>query len=169
MILTIDPGLRGCGVAVFSMEGEMLRAAYVENPSKKGADYEAYQQMGAAVRLWYASRFPFDPKELLIEHPVVYPGMPQTDLNDLLAVVACGTACAQVFFCKAVSVTPSSWKGNVKKSVMTARIHDKLYANELANIEECRRGVLHNLLDAAGIALHRFQRLNTKVFPGATK
>lgn len=166
MVLFIDPGLRGVGAALF--EGPHLaRASYVKNPVEHGRGYFAHSSLAHAVRAAY----PPDVR-VFIEHPRVYPGMPETDPNDLLDVVAVGAAIASQYHASAVemvkTVFPSEWKGTVKKEVMTERIHKKLSPDELARIEPCPKHLLHNVLDAIGIGLWHYRRLNHKQYPGAS-
>jgi hypothetical protein len=166
MILCIDPGLRGCGAALFA-DTQLQWAVYVKNPVIEGRGYATHAALGDAVRRAYAERQPLPPFLTIIEHPVVYPGMPQTDLNDLLDVVAVGAAVACQF--KGVSsVTPSQWKGQVKKSVMLERIRDKLTPAELRACAFTNKSDNEDLIDAVGIGLWHHKRLNQKTFPGAT-
>lgn len=177
MILrTIDPGLRGCGAAEFyiALEGgrafpQLLRAAYVRN-LKDGRCYPAHAGMAEAVVDWYGTRkVAWNKVEdlLIIEHPRAYPGMPKTDPNDLLDVCGVGAACAAVLqnYTRLESVFPFEWKGNVDKKAMTARIESKLTLHELEKIEPVGRALRHNVLDAIGIGLWKFGRLNAKVYP----
>lgn len=167
MNLFIDPGLRGVGAALF--DGPVLtRASYVKNPVEHGRGYFAHASLAHAVRAAY----PHDVR-VFIEHPRVYPGMPETDPNDLLDVVAVGSAIASQYFGApsvemVKTVFPSEWKGTVKKEVMTERIYKKLTPEELLCIEQCPRHLFHNVLDAVGIGLWHFRRLNHKQYPGAT-
>ena len=164
MILCIDPGLRGLGIAAFSMEGELTSASYVRNPTE-GRGYKAHADLAQAAWRWWDGP---TPNHLIIEHPRVYPGMSEKDPNDLLDVVAVGSACAVLFGAEKLhTVMPSEWKGNVKKDVMTERIRSKLSPYELGRVEGPKH-LIHNALDAAGIGLWHFKRLTARVYPGAT-
>lgn len=164
MILCIDPGLRGVGIAHFNNKGELQSAAYVHSPKREGRGYLAQNAAADAAWKWWG----FTPPELtLIEHPRVYPGMPDVDLNDLLDVAGVGASCA-LLFGNPRTVFPSEWKGNVKKDVMTERIRGKLDPLEFGRIEGGPKHLMHNALDAVGIGLWHFKRLNQKIYPGAT-
>lgn len=172
MLLTIDPGLRGCGVALFDDSGALVAADYVKNPVA-GKGYAAHSALGDAVDSWVALRCDqYHPTSLVIEHPRVYPGAPNKDLNDLLDVVAVGAAVGaklQHTLTRAPeTVYPSEWKGTVKKAVMTERIRRALTPDELKVCRFTNKSDDSDLLDAVGIGLWRLGRLNKRVFPGAT-
>lgn len=160
----VDPGLRGCGVAVL-VGGVVERAAYVHNPVLSGEGFSAYMAMGRAVGDYlYGSKF----DKLVIEHPRVYPGSAQQkgDLNDLLSVVAVGAAIAVAcfdFYKEVETVYPSDWKGTAPKEVMTDRIRRALTSEESSAIEPCAASLKHNVYDSIGIGLWKLKRINQRV------
>jgi hypothetical protein len=167
-MITIDPNLRGCGVAEW-YRGQLVFAIYVKNP-EPGRGYSAHTALGRAVR------GALDVPEALvteleapvvIEHPRVYPGMPQVDLNDLLDVVAVGATVAASFRCEVQTVFPSEWKGTMKKAAMLDRIWSKLSADEKLVVQKTNKSDSADILDAIGIGLWKLGRLSTKVYPGA--
>lgn len=163
-LLCVDPGLRGCGVAMFK-EGTLVEAAYVKNPVESGRGYAAHAALGRAVCKSHSIAH-----RVVIEHPRVYPGSAQQkgDLNDLLDVVAVGAAVATFAHAAEVAtVFPSDWKGQVPKETMTERIRRSLTDAERAAIQKCPASLMHNVLDACGIGLHALGRLNKKVYPHA--
>lgn len=169
-LICIDPGLRGCGVAYF--EGNKLVSAdYVKNPVA-GRGYAAHSALGWRVAAWLGPYGTTMGALALIEHPRVYPGAPNKDLNDLLDVVAVGAAvgsCLQTTNAHSpVTVYPSEWKGTVKKAVMTARIKAALTTDELKVCGFTNKSDDSDLLDAVGIGLWRLGRLNKRNYPGAT-
>ncbi len=163
----VDPGLRGCGVAVFH-EGEVERAAYIKNPVLSGEGFGAYTAMANEVSNYLTGRS-YD--KLVIEHPRVYPGAAQQkgDLNDLLSVVAVGSAIAAVsvaspdYYGDIETLYPSDWKGNTPKEVMTDRIRRNLASGEVSAIEPCAASLKHNVYDAIGIGLFKLKRINQRV------
>lgn len=165
-MITIDPNLRGCGVAEWH-HGKLVKAIYVKNPAS-GRGYNAHVALGRAV--WQAlNGNPLtDAPPCIIEHPRVYPGMPKTDLNDLLDVVAVGAAVAGLFQ-DAQTVFPSEWKGTMKKQAMLERIASKLTPGELSMVQKTNKSDTEDILDAVGIGLWKLGRLSTKVFPGAER
>lgn len=171
-LVAVDPGLRGCGVALFK-GGTLLRAAYVKN-NAEGRGYNAHVGAANAVRLWLYPAPMID--ELVVEFPRVYPGSAQQkgDLNDLLDVAGVGAAVSTAIRMfdmpidsRADHVFPSDWKGNVPKETMTERIRRSLTDEERKRIEKCPASLMHNTLDACGIGLYKLGRLNKKVYPHA--
>lgn len=165
MILCIDPGLRGCGVALF--DGARLHhAEYVKNPAVEGRGYSCHRLMAGAV---WNSVFKLDVGigAVLIEHPVYYGSTHgKGDPNDLLDVVAVGAAIAGACYVPTTFITipPRDWKGQVPKEVMTKRIGASLTDLERKVILPCRKDLMHNVLDAVGIGLWHLSRLNRRKF-----
>lgn len=167
MIVTIDPNVRGCGVASF-LGGFLQWAVYVKNPLAGTRAYAVDVAMGEAVRRAVAERGAFQPELVIIERPRVYPGMPKTDLNDLIDVACVGAACAS-HFPNVQTVFPSEWKGTLRKQAMLDRIADKLTPNEQQVVQRTNKSDTEDILDGVGIGLWKLGRLNTKVFPGAER
>lgn len=164
LLFCVDPGLRGCGVAMFK-GGTLIDASYVKNPVDSGRGYAAHRALGREVGHIAALS-----DRVVIEHPRVYPGSAQQkgDLNDLLDVVAVGAAiAARAYTSDIATVFPSDWKGQVPKETMTERIRRSLTDTERATIQKCPASLMHNVLDACGIGLHALGRLNKKVYPHA--
>ncbi len=158
--LCVDPGLRGCGAAVFHGP-TLIRAAYVPNPAKTGRGSSVHRSMANAVAEWFGI-YQF-PTQLLLEFPRIYPGMPDIDVNDLLDLAGVDGALAATFRATP-SVShyfPSEWKGNVDKGVMTKRIRSRLTPQEESVIVSVGSKD-HNTLDAVGIGLFRFGRLHER-------
>ena len=157
-LLCVDPGLRGCGCAFF--DGARLKwAAYVPNPMTQGRGPEAHAQMARAVIT--ATTFQAAPPDkLLVEFPRVYPGMPKVDLNDLLDLAGVDGALSTMVR-DVGHVFPSDWKGQVPKQVMNERVLMALSVDEVQAIEH-RGSKDHNTLDAIGIGLHHFGRINRR-------
>lgn len=158
ILLCVDPGLRGCGCALFD-EGKLVWASYVVSPVVSGRGPVAHVAMARAVhqkavlaKAW--------PAALMVEFPRVYPGMPKTDPNDLLDLA--GVAGALGALIKPLGhVFPSDWKGQVPKKVMNERVLLALQKDEIESIET-HGAKDHNTLDAVGIGLHHYGRINRK-------
>ena len=162
IMVCVDPGVRGCGVAEFT-EGNLTRAAYVKNPREAGRGYEVHRTMARAVWNWVG---PFSGVgRIVIELPRIYPGSAQQkgDLNDLLDLAGVGGAIASSCTTVVESVFPADWKGQVPKEAMTERIKRACTPEEKARAEKCAASLSHNLWDAVGIGLHKLSRLNRKV------
>jgi hypothetical protein len=166
-MITIDPNLRGCGVALWEKD-KLVEAVYVKNPVSS-TGYGAFVSLGTAVGEFLLGRVFLENKDLLIiEHPRVYPGMPNIDLNDLMAVCGVGAAVAQrLSDLKLQTVFPSEWKGTMKKQAMLERIASKLTPGEQLVVQKTNKSDTEDILDSVGIGLWKLGRLSTKVFPGA--
>ena len=162
--LALDPGLRGCGVAVFSDEGVLVECEYVRSGSKAD-DLEGAMAMAEAVE----DAFTLPYKHLAVEWPQVYAGSKQKgDANDLInlaAVVA--SVCTRYGTSIITRYKPRDWKGQVPKEVIQARILGapgvvgRLSAEEVAVFKDCDcpKSLRHNVLDSIGIGLHFLDRL----------
>ncbi len=160
-LLALDPGIRGCGVALFT-EGRLVACDYVKNPVTKGDDFDAILAMGRAVLGRLQGYGPFD---LIAEYPRVYlAAKSKGDNNDLLPLVGVGAVVA-TFANSAVRVYPASWKGQLPKDVCHARIRSRLDAAELVILEAAAKrakSLAHNMIDAVGIGLHHLGRFAPK-------
>jgi hypothetical protein len=158
-IVSIDPGVRGCGVAMFDEAG-LCWARYLSNRAKTGDDYFAANFMASEV--FYAV-VDEEPKFAIIECPMVYRGAQQKGAqSDIIAVAGVSYATAARLAPVGVScqrVFPYQWKGQVPKEIMLKRIESTLKAQELARIEKTPKSLRHNVIDAVGIGLHYFGRL----------
>lgn len=161
-LLTIDPGLRGCGVAIFDEETkELLRAAYVKG-SAEGEMAEAWAEMAAAVDDWTNEAV-----KIVIEFPKVRQRSSQraakrgTDPNDLLqlaAVVGAITSCVKSEGIPIVHL-PEEWKGQVPKKIHNDRAEARLSDVERARLPKLAQNIRHNMIDAIAIGLHEVGRL----------
>lgn len=176
MLITVDPNVRGCGVAAWERGTlPLLWASYVKNPhgDLKGRAYFRDTALGQAVWRHIIERkhphMPVSQIKGIIERPRVYPGMPKTDLNDLIDVATVGAACAAYFADAggADTVFPSEWKGQLAKKAMLERIWSKLSDAERAVVQKTNKSDTEDILDAVGIGLWHFGRLSVKVYPGA--
>ena len=163
--IAIDPGIRGCGCAVFR-ENELIDAAYVTNPEKTGHLTAECVSMARAVR-----HFVFEaiglPAALtvVLEWPRAYqPGKQTGDQNDLLPLAGVDGAIAALLGGAIITVHPDAWKGQVPKDVMNARVLERLTAIECARLPRKPRArtYSHDMLDAVGVGLHHLGRLERK-------
>lgn len=164
VLLALDPGIRGAGVAIF-VDGQLTRCAYVKNEMKKGSGPAECVTMADAVDEWISGK---EIDEVIVEWPRVYQrggGRTKGDPNDLLALV--GVDCALVAFLMPNDVShvePSQWKGQMTKEVVEVRVRSRLAPSEMIALDEGAReakSMAHNMVDAVGIGLHhlgRFER-----------
>lgn len=163
-LLAVDPGIRGCGIAVFE-DTSLTWAAYVKNSLKTGCTAEAASEMASRVREVVLNKQVY-PTRLALEWPRIYAWNSKGDPNDLLALAAVDAAVAALFFAAAsVSYYPSDWKGQMKKEPCHARIRSRLLPSELTaacvGAHEAK-SLAHNVWDAVGIGLHSLGRFDRK-------
>jgi hypothetical protein len=172
-LLAVDPGIRGCGVALF--EGRTLcLAKYVENPIRRGDDLEAQLAMAHAVWALSDHRTPVD--LVVVEWPQVYQGSKQKgDPRDLLTLAGVDAAiCCMVLAVARTRYLPAEWKGQVPGDLMCCRVvgceamackkhapvlPGKLSSTELLCCQHQPQGKFHNVADAIGIGLKHLGRL----------
>jgi len=183
--LGIDPGARKTGCAIFMRSGwakhasgtELHAAAVVKNPLKpadKAGHVAECLAMAQAVKKWVerALHQPglandgiggcFEPEVIIFEWPRVYlAGKQKGDQNDLLPMPGVDCAVAALFpEAEHLTITPDTWKHQVSKEIMNARVWDRLSPEEQARVERLPRGGLsHDCLDACGLVLHHVGRL----------
>ena len=165
-LAAVDPGVHGCGVAIFE-GGTLIEAHYTcpsRNPFHKsehacgvGGNYtRAHCTAMEALKPIYDAHI----NELVVEHMYKYPGMDKINVNDLLDVQTVAAMVAGSFS-KTHSVYPPQWKGNVPKKIMTGRIKKLLTLDEWVIMSggDWPKSLEHNVVDAIGIGLWRLGRL----------
>lgn len=158
-LVAVDPGLRGCGVAVF-YAGLLTWASYVRSPEKTKRGGAAWIAMGGAVAEALGRKLgPINyPGSVgYVEYPQQYDGAGHTadrgDISELTAVAG-GLALVLRGYCAEVRTPkPREWKGQTPKEIHVARTARKLSAAEMATLEPCPESLRHNVLDAVGIGL----------------
>jgi len=167
-LLAVDPGIRGCGVALFR-DGELRAAAYVRNAVRKGNDFDAVLSLARSVRAWV---FPADPyfgsdgDRAVLEYPQVYTASKSKgDNNDLLPLAAVDGAIVALLpglpGVSATRVLPRDWKHTMAHEAVEARVLGRLSPSERAVLDEAlkdARSLGHNVIDAVGIGLHALGR-----------
>ncbi len=164
MLLSLDPGIRGCGVALF--DGATLVACdYVKSPARTGDDFTAMLAMATTVARWASNRADPYAWSMVAEVPRVYgPSKSKGDNNDLLPLVGVGCAVA-TSATSAMRVFPHEWKHQLSKDVCHQRIRSRLDMDETNVLNDaCARAksLAHNTLDAVGIGLHQVGRFAPK-------
>lgn len=163
IVVSIDPGVRACGVAVW-MDGNLLAAAHVKSRCKED-DSLAWDAMArAVVRYVDTTLFAIGadrlapPDHLVIEFPQTYGGRSaKGDTNDLLQLAAVVSAICTRFG----SITiwrPREWKGSVPKEVTARRVDARLSAAEKSRIHWPAPSLRHNVYDAIAIGQRFFDR-----------
>lgn len=169
VVLAVDPGIRGCGVALF-VEEKLVACAYVANSCRTGALAREAAAMAVKISEWVEA-FEADNHYLrvVVEWPQVYQGGKQKgDPADLLPLAGIGAALGVL--CPSIrTVLPREWKGQVPKDVMGRRILSKLTPEETGIVDACAviKSLKHNVVDAVGLGLFDADRLDSKVPPRA--
>ena len=176
-IVSIDPGLRASGVALFD-NTELRAASWVRSPSKEDGA-EAWVAMGWAIACYAAPYLPgTDSLIFVAEVPQIYHGRREdTDLNDLPPLAGVVGAAAAFFYGRSggvrqyVSYYPHDWKSNVPKAIKVARIWAEIdkRPGERARVAlppgrkkgSVGKGV-HNIVDACGIGLRFLRERNLR-------
>lgn len=156
--VAIDPGLRGCGVAVFR-NGRVKEAVYVESQERKARGADCFVAMADEVYRWRWERCAKG--YTIVELPQVYTSKHQKgDQDDILQLAGVVGAICQCNGGDVQTVRPREWKGTVAKEVMATRIVSRLDEAERAAIVRKSAALDHNIIDAIGIGLWYLGRLN---------
>lgn len=167
ILLAVDPGTRGCGVALFRND-VLFACAYVKNPERAGSDFFEVMALAHEVRRWSADHTPTTtefgfPGRLVLEWPRVYTASKSKgDNNDLMPLVAVDAAVVALLGAPARRVYPHEWKGTLTKEQTRARIESRLSPGERVAYDEgvrVARSLAHNMIDAVGIGLHALGRM----------
>lgn len=159
--LAIDPGIRGCGVAIFE-DSTLEEALYIKNPSKTGNGIPEIATMAEGIYEWLGgSCCGPDVRRLILEWPQIYRAgrsKAGVDANDLLPLAGLNCMLAKMWPAVVQVYKPHEWKGQVPKVIMCDRIRSRLSETELTKISGTK-SVLHNVWDAVGLGLHDLGRL----------
>jgi hypothetical protein len=151
MLISVDPGLHHCGVAMWE-GGKLAKAVLVRGDPTPRIGAGAASPMANAI----VSTFP-PPWDLVIELPQVYAVHRGVDPNDLIALATVVGAVMS----RAVNVTyhlPAQWKGQTPKRITTSRARTSLSVEELLHIEECAPYLMHNVWDAVALGLYHLKQ-----------
>lgn len=157
MILSIDPGIRGSGLAIWTMSGELYSAWYAPGNTRKPP--EAWIDMTKSV-FQSLSIQNYRPKILIIELPQVYDRRTSKgDPNDLIQLAAVVGAISQLLYSQGTKVIvtylPREWKNQLPKEISEERTRASLDQNELRKINlPSAKSLSHNVWDGIGIGLH---------------
>jgi hypothetical protein len=153
-LVSLDPGLRGSGVAWWAEDGSLLFVDYLRNPVKKGDGPAAW--VGFDTLPLYDNR----PDYFISEVPQVYrAGASKGDPDDLIQLAGVVGVFSSIFRATThLGVKPREWKGQVPKDVHHARLVKTLTPEEMAMVEASAPPSLrHNVLDAVGIGRYFFE------------
>jgi hypothetical protein len=174
-LLTIDPGLRGTGVAAFQVG--RLAAAWLLC-SRANGDLAIEEIFASADKTIFLSAY----DDIVVELPQTYGGRGagRTDANVLIRLGALagtlvgGAIRTAKYRTRMRFVAPNEWKSNVDPDIVLGRIWALLDDKEKEIVRAASgkraKGWDHNVLDAVGIGLHqvgRMERGGRKVFADA--
>ena len=171
-LLSVDPGIRGSGAAIF-IDAQLIRAGYVQNPEREGGGPQECVTMAHAIALWVMCEH--RPTELAVEIPQIYGrggGKTKGDPNYLLPLfgVQCAIAMLLRTHAKVTAYKPADWKGSTSKPlrqdgkveyVITRRVKERLSADELKCVD-WTQSVKHSwdVADAVALGLHHLGRFD---------
>lgn len=148
-LLSIDPGLRNCGVACFE-NGKLSFARLVKSDKKNPMPMALADMVNALVKD-VGKKF----DAVVIEQPMIYPGRRgkarASDILNLTAVV--GAICGEYRGCKVVTYKPFQWKGQLPKKVCEFRVKKKLSKEELKKVK-LAGALSHNIWDSIGLGMY---------------
>jgi len=147
-LVSLDPGLRGCGLAYWNEDGSLAHVAYVRNTVKQGDGPRAWTGYQSTY-IWNRRTAYF-----ISEVPQVYRvGASKGDPDDLIQLAGVvGVFSMLIQSDVRMGVKPREWKGQVPKDVHHARLVKTLTPEEMAMVEAAAPPSLrHNVLDAVGI------------------
>ena len=163
-LLSVDPGLRGCGCALWR-DGYLARAAYVPGCDDREAPFaDVVEEMAKAVIDWQAQVRAFfvtheGPIRLVVERQRVYGGRAaRGDASDLIDVAVVVGAIVGRLDVPSRIVLPQEW-GCAEKTVNMERAKRDLSPAELARVElpgsrgRVNKKLAENVFDAICIGL----------------
>jgi hypothetical protein len=160
-VLAIDPGLRGCGLAVY-VSGRLVEARYVKSSEKSARGAEAWCAMAQAV----GDVAPPQVDTLVVECPQVYRGpLQKGDPSDLIELAGVDGAIVGKFILRAqdfVSYLPRDWKGQVPKDIHHARVEAALSKEEKACMSLPAASLAHNVWDAVALGLFHVKKVKER-------
>lgn len=165
-LLSIDPGIRGVGAALFD-DGVLLVAEYVKNPEKKGGGPREALALARVVDEWCTAITSSRVHHLVLEWPQTYGGRSaKGDTNDLFALAAVDGAIAGRVGAQTIDhLVPHDWKGSIGKPkpgsvyVIESRVRAQLSSLELPRVRWPNAVKLtFDVTDAIGIGLHALGR-----------
>ena len=148
-VLSIDPGLRKCGCALWCADGTLRRAWTARAPAGTGRGLEAWVKMVGAIKIAPTIN------TLVVEQMQIYRDK-KTSADDLLELTGVlGSIAWRFSGATKHGYKPAEWKGQVPKRVMRDRLKKRLTAEELLTVDgKCT----HDTWDAIGIGAYYFRK-----------
>lgn len=169
-VLSVDPGIRGCGCAVW-IDGKLSIAEYVKNAMQDENGLVASLIMASCVVVWLDRCV----DGVILEFPQTYGGRASKgDANDLFPLACIDGAIAEALISVNNKITvgqytPHQWKGSIGKPkngetyIIESRIRDRLSDEELSRIVWPKaKKLTWDVSDAIGLGLFFLGRFGTK-------
>lgn len=168
MIITLDPGLRASGLALFK-DSRLVEAELVTRTSSGKLAHRAHDCADTALRCHRAAQDMLRKHggigcldRVVLEWPQIYQrGGTRTkgDPNDLLPLAGICSAFKVLLGddVESLALHPAEWKGQLDGDVMLTRITGRLDDAERRLVPG--GALAHNVIDAIGIGLHHLGRL----------
>jgi len=171
-LVSIDPGLRQCGVAIWE-DKKLVKAQLVRSRYEGSNQYEAAWHMAGAVdRTVYGLISGDGPDELVIERPQVIRGWTRNAESITALTLVVGALLrngADELTCKLTEYLPVQQKGNVPKPIMEDRARKRLSAAELLAVNlpfhngKISKSLQHNVWDAVWLGLFHSGRTKNAI------
>lgn len=169
MNISIDPGLRRCGIAIWDANNKLVLAQLVTGIDIGGTDPELWAALAFNLNCVIEKAFgQIRFGTAVIEFPQIYRSLYQKgDQNDLTRLAGCvGYLASDLCAGSVETVLPHAWKGSVPKPktakepyIIAERCKGKLSAEELGKIVLPRAARFQlDVWDAVGIGLWYLKR-----------
>jgi hypothetical protein len=142
MLLACDPGVRGCGLALFDEKSQRFTLGMWVSTEKLPRTKNLLQGV----------------KVLALERQYLPKTHPRP-MNIVELAFAAGRVAGIWAECRLVELPPSTWKGSVPKRIMLDRIRSRLDADEIT----LTVGLNEHVMDAIGIGLFALGRLKGRI------
>ncbi len=156
MIVSIDPGTKCAGYAVFAESDTESKPVMIRCGVFRGDDW-----IDTANHTPEFSELDKENLKLIIEDPRIYP-VTNVRPNDLMKLAnSVGAIVAKVNAKFTKLVTPSRWKKSIPKTIHQKRILRCLSPEEKQILDNCLcpKSLQHNVVDAIGIGLWHVGRM----------
>lgn len=160
-LVSVDPGLRQLGLAVF-VDGRLVTAELVKNPEKTARGPKAWRAMAEAVEAVYWNfGLTAEPPDTYVVETMQYDSRTRrARVDDLFQLYGVGMyLIPSLVPVEVVGYYPSAWKGSVPGDIFVERIRGRLTPAEVQAIKPCAKSLEHNVLDGIGLGLFHLGRL----------
>lgn len=156
-IIAIDPGTRNCGYSIFNDTNLNILeyGLFSSNNKNKYTELNKMNWLNNCKNIisniedmYYKTNF----YKLILEYPEYWSGSSGYAARESGSIFKLTFLCGGIYFtfcnmCKVVLVTPSQWKGQLKKDTVKRRL-EKIYP------ELKKKKINHNTMDAIGIGYY---------------